>query len=68
MDVEIAARRPARRGNVSMPLQPTTWREFNGRQRALVRARVRRARARRTKTFQAAKMALREEDDLPRHL
>ena len=49
MDVEIAARRPTRCGNVSIPLQPTTWRRVDGRQRARVRARVRRARARRTK-------------------
>jgi hypothetical protein len=58
MDVEISARRPTRRGNVSIPLQPTTWRGVDGRQRARVRARVRRARARRTKTSQAAKKAL----------
>ena len=49
MDVEIAACRPTRRGNASMPLQHTTWRGVDDRQRARVRARLRRARARRTK-------------------
>ena len=57
MDVEIAARRPTRRGKVSIPIQPTTGRGVDGRQRARVRARLRRARARRTKALQAAKMA-----------
>jgi len=47
MDVEIAARRPTRRKNVSIPLQPTTWRGVDGRQRARMRERVRRACARR---------------------
>jgi len=49
MDVENAARRPARRGDVSIPLQPTTWRGVDGWQRARVRARARQTRARRRK-------------------
>jgi hypothetical protein len=38
MNVENAARRLARCGNVSIPLQPTTWQGVDGRQRARVRA------------------------------
>jgi len=70
-DVEIAARRPARHGNVSIPLQPTTWRGVDGRQRARVRARLRRARVRRRKRHKPPKWPFRREiprDDLPRHL